>query len=152
MRLFSCKNNSPIEHTARTKRQRLWSVEFPPNGPTISQSPSSQGYSTYRSRVLTTWSSFTELVLFNIYIYDCVSCRRRLQHPLEDIESSDFYIFWCVVLYAPVPRNQVVVKRDEKKIRPFPRRVKIKPAAHCGVGPHSLGITMLFCLCVYIHT
>jgi hypothetical protein len=69
MRLFSCKNNSPIEHTARTKRQRLWSVEFPPNGPTISQSPSSQGYSTYRSRVLTTWSSFTELVLFNIYIY-----------------------------------------------------------------------------------
>lgn len=72
----------------------------------------------------------------------------------------DFYnIFWCVVFHiirtrvnAPrVPRSQVVVKRDEKKIRPFPRRVKIMPAAHRGVGPHSLGRLGSQCFfCVYI--
>lgn len=77
--------------------------------------------------------------------------------PDDDDNKSIFVIYFPVSgnvgrVASFILRSQVVVKRDEKKIRPFPRRVYRMPAAHRGVGPHLLGLTMLFFVCVCVCT
>lgn len=126
---------------ARTMRRR---IEFPPNG------------TDKNDRVVPRLSSSSSLCV-------CRTCKPRgpsaaairphvgifFGQRTSRVLVDGAHIFLSR-FYAWQWRSQVVVKRDEKKkkIGPFPRRVKRMPAAAAHrwglVGPHSLGITMLF--------